>query len=126
MTVFLRLGRDRPSWPRARCRLHLPSTLRTGHLPGNVVSTRIPGGVTHRALDDLYEVTEDFGLLGVLGHARDATVDGAQTGGHWLTAPDGVFLARPSGWRRGTLGQATPQGDGRPVPSHRPQPTPSR
>src|ERR1700680_3271793 len=27
-------------------------------------------------------------------------VDGAQTGGHWLTAPDGVFPAGPSGWRR--------------------------
>jgi hypothetical protein len=56
-----------------------------------------------------------------LGHAKDATVDGAQTGGHWLTAPDGAFPAGPVDGGVGTLGQAAPQGDGRPAPSHRPQ-----
>ena len=48
-------------------------------------------------------------------------MDGAQTGGHWLTAPDGAFPAGPVDGGVGTLGQAAPQGDGRPAPSHRPQ-----
>ena len=43
-------------------------------------------------------------------------MDGAQTGGHWLTAPDGAFPAGPVDGGVGTLGQAAPQGDGRPAP----------